>query len=50
MNGKCLAVRTVVGERSFHNGGGTRAEAGVDEDLVEVGWSVEFDGGVSSGN
>ena len=38
MDGTCLA-----GERSFQGGEGTRAEAGVGEDLVEVGWSAEVD-------
>ena len=33
---------TVAGEGSFHDGRGTRAEAGVGEDLAEVVWSAEF--------
>ena len=36
---------TVVGEGSFQGGEGTRAKAGVGEDLVEDGWSAEIDSG-----
>ena len=36
MDGTYLAAGMVLGEGSFHSCGGTRAEAGVGEDLVEV--------------
>ena len=39
----CLAVGTVAGEGFFHDGEGTMAEAGVGEDLAEIGWSTEVD-------
>ena len=32
------------------SGEGTRAKAGVNEDLAEVGWSLEVDRGVMKGN
>ena len=32
----------VAGERSFQDGEGTRAEAGVGENLAEVGYSTEM--------
>ena len=41
----CPAVGMVTGEGSFHYGRGTRAEAGVCEDLTEVGWSADVDSG-----
>ena len=37
MDGTCLAVGTVAGEGSFQGGEGKRTEAGVVEDLAEVG-------------
>ena len=40
MDGIHLAVGKVVGEGPTCGGGGTRAE-----DLAEVGWFVEVDGG-----
>ena len=40
MDGTHLAAGTVAGERSTHSDGGTRTE-----DLAEVGWSAEIDGG-----
>ena len=48
MNGTCLAVSMVAGERFFHPFEvvrGTRAEASVDEDLAEVGWFAEVNSG-----
>ena len=42
MDGTCLAAGTVAGRDPFK---GTRAEVGVGEDLVEVGWSAEVDSG-----
>ena len=42
MDGKCLAASTVSGEGSFHGGEGTRAEAGVGENLALVGWSAKL--------
>ena len=45
MDGISLTAGTVAGDGSFHGGGGTRVEAGVGEDLVDVGWSVKVDGG-----
>ena len=40
MDGTRLAAGTVAGEGSIGGGGGTRAE-----DLAEVGWFAEVDGG-----
>ena len=45
MDGTSLAVGTVAGKGSTCGGGGRRAE-----DLVEVGWSAEVDGGGCQGN
>jgi hypothetical protein len=45
VDGACLAVGMVAGEGSFHSGGETRAEMGVGEDLEEVRWSTEAEGG-----
>ena len=39
-NGGCLAVGTVAGKGSFHDGEGQGQSRGVGEDLAEVGWSV----------
>ena len=40
MDGTCLEAGTIAGERSTRGGGGMRAE-----DLAEVGWSADVDGG-----
>ena len=34
----------VAGEGSYQGDEGMRVEAGISEDLVEVGWSAEVDG------
>ena len=45
MDETCLAVGAVAEEGSFQGGEGTRVEAGVGEDLAEVGWSAGVDSG-----
>ena len=45
MDGTCLAAGTVAWEGSFQGGKEMRAEAGVGEDLAEVGWSTDVDRG-----
>ena len=43
VDGTCLGVGMVAGERFYHGDGRTRAETGVGEDLAEVGRYVEVD-------
>ena len=45
MGGPCFAAGMIAREASFQGGLGMRAEAGVGEDLAEVGWSAEVDSG-----
>ena len=44
VDGTCLAGGTAGGD-PFQGGEGTRAEAGVGADLVEVYWSAKVDSG-----
>ena len=43
LDGACLAAGKVAREGSFQGDERTWAEAGVCEDLTEVGWSAEVD-------
>ena len=45
MDGACLAVGAIAKGEFFQGGEETWAETGLDEDLAEVGWSVEVESG-----
>ena len=45
MDGACFSACLIASEGSFQGDEGTRAEEGICEDLVEVGWSAKVGSG-----